>query len=92
MNKVEFLSKGTIVYCLQVNKIYKYIIEDIYIDVKNNEANVQYNVKNIETQNKARLESDLLFTTLEELKEHMLSQFDKLKEEESGEQQENKKE
>lgn len=91
MNKVEFLSKGTIVYCLQVNKIYKYIIEDIYIDVKNNQANVQYNVKNVETQNKARLESELLFTTLDELKEYILSQFDKLNKEESGE-QESKKE
>lgn len=90
MNNVEFLSKGTTVYCLQVNKIYKYTIEDIYINVKNNQANVQYDVKNVETQNKARLEADFLFTTLESLKQHILSEFDKLKEEESGEQEKEK--
>lgn len=92
MNKVEFLSKGTVVYCLQVNKIYKYVIEDIYIDVKNNQANVQYNVKNIETGNNARLDASMLFTSLQELKDYILSKFDEITQEESGEQQENKKE
>ncbi len=90
MNKIEFLSKGTIVYCLQVNKIYKYIIEDVFIDIKNNEAIVQYNVKNTVSQSKARLEANLLFTSLDELKSYILSEFDKLKEEESGEQKEEK--
>lgn len=91
MNNVEFLSKGTIVYSLQVNKIYKYIIEDIYIDVKDNKPQVQYNVKNTETQNKARLDSTMLYQTLEELKQYILSQFDELiKEESAGNQKEEK--
>lgn len=75
---LEYLEKGSLVYSIYLNNIVKYKIEDVTITVKDFGPVVDYTVLNTENNNRTHLKKEQIFSSIEDLKEYVLKQFDNL--------------
>jgi len=82
MLNVDYHKKGTTVFCMFLNKIEEYTVQDVYINITD-KAEVSYSLKNSKSQT-TKLNSTDVFQTKEELKEFVMSQFEEPKAEESN--------
>lgn len=93
MKNVNYLPIGTVVFSILVAKIEKYIVKDVYIDIKESKIEVKYKLENLTTPNhNTHLNHDQIFESLEDLKAYMLKQFDELEPKDVGEKESKKQE
>lgn len=80
MINVEFIPKGTKVYSVVSVKIKEYIINEVYINVRDTNVDISYKLEDLSgDRHNTHLNHNQVFENLDDLKSFMLKQFDELK-------------
>ena len=86
MIEIKFFPKGSTVYTVIDNNVKALLVSDVFINADKNEVN--YNLSSNGMIRSYKVNHKDLFANPEELKNHLLKQFDELIPEVSGEQKE----